>query len=80
MGMENDFPTLRLLRALRMGGSRGNKEEWGLEQSEEHEPCQIGLLLSARCCRMGMQAPCGLTSEMLREAENPDSYVKFLNF
>lgn len=63
-----------------MGGARSNKDEWGLRPSGEREPCQTCCVLSAHCRLMGVQAPRGLASEMLREAENPDASVKFLNF
>ena len=80
MGTEDGFPALRMLRALKVGGARADKDEWPPQQSREREPCQTCHLLSAHCCLTGMQAPHGLASEVLREAENPDSSVKFLNF
>ena len=83
MGTENDFPTLRMLRALKMGGAgeaiRTSKDCGKVESTHLSKGCSCHLL-SIHCRQMGMQAQRGLVSEMSREAENPDFYVKFLNF
>ena len=52
-----------------MGGARADKDEWPPQQSRDREPRQTCHLLSAHCCLTGMQAPHGLASEVLREAE-----------